>query len=52
MRKGRHPKSEKNIHPRVTMPNPSLALRSLLSLVSLKKRDPVIKVMTAEMRKY
>ena len=51
-RKGRHPNNEKNIQPRVTMPNPSLALKSLLRLVNLKKRNPVVNVIKAEMRKY
>jgi hypothetical protein len=51
MRKGRHPNKEKNIQPRVTIPNPSLALKSLFRFVSLKKRNPVIKVITAGMRK-
>jgi hypothetical protein len=52
MRKGRHPNNEKNIQPRVTMPNPSRALKSLLRFVSLKKRNPVIKVIPAEIMKY
>ena len=51
-RKGRHPKNEKNIQPRVTIPNPSRALKSLVRLVSLKKRNPVTRVIKADMRKY
>ncbi len=51
MIKGRHPNNEKKIQPKVTIANPSRALKSLSRFVSLKKRNPVIKVITADMMK-